>query len=46
MNITINGQTVSVAPDTVTADVITNKSDDLWLLNGFAVDSDLSLIHI
>lgn len=43
MNITINGQTVSVAPDTVTADVITNKSDDLWLLNGFAVDSDTPL---
>ena len=38
MNITVNGQARSVAPGSVTADIITNGSDDLWLLNGFAVD--------
>ena len=36
MNITVNGQARSVAPGSVTADIITNGSDDLWLLNGFA----------
>lgn len=43
MNITINGQTMSVAPGTLADSLITKGEDDLWLLNGFAFPPDTLL---